>query len=56
MIRGALITEPWETSGLAPTISKSSVRERSGIGRTYGEPYRRELAAKRLDTSWEEAV
>jgi hypothetical protein len=56
LIRGAHITEPCETSGLAPTISSSSVRSRSGIGSRNGDPYSSELAAKRFETSWEEAV
>ena len=34
LIRGAVSTLPWETSGLAPTISRRSVRARSGIGTT----------------------
>ncbi len=54
--RGAVITLPWETSGLAPTISRKSVRARSGIGTMYGEPYRKRLAAKRFETSWLDAV
>jgi hypothetical protein len=56
LIRGADITLPWETSGLPPTIISRSVRARSGIGTTYGEPYRKALAANRLLTSCEDAV
>ncbi len=38
LTRGALSTLPWETSGLAPTTSRKSVRARSGIGTMNGEP------------------
>ena len=38
LTRGALSTLPWETSGLAPTMSRKSVRARSGIGTMKGEP------------------
>ena len=36
--RGAESTEPCETSGLAPSISRKRVRRRSGIGTTSGDP------------------
>ena len=54
--RGADSTEPCETSGLAPTINRKSVRLRSGIGTTRGDPYSIAEAAKRLFTSCEPAV
>ena len=54
-MRGADSTEPWETSGFAPSISSSFVRRRSGIGTISGEPYSSALAAKRLFTSCEPA-
>ena len=54
-MRGADSTEPWDTSGFAPTMNRNEVRRRSGIGMTSGEPYRSALAAKRLFTSCEPA-
>jgi hypothetical protein len=53
--RGALSTDPWETSGLAPTMKRNSVRSMSGMGITSGVPYISALAAKRLFTSCEPA-
>ena len=38
LIRGAVRTLPWETSGLAPTMNRKSVRSRSGIGTMNGAP------------------
>ncbi len=54
-MRGADSTEPCDTSGFAPSISRKRVRFRSGIGTTSGEPYSSALAAKRLFTSCEPA-
>ncbi|MCW3039927.1 MAG: hypothetical protein JWM31_1832 [Solirubrobacterales bacterium] len=56
LIRGAVSSDAWETHGFAPTISSRSTWSRSGIGTTAGEPYSSALAAKRLETSCEEAV
>ncbi len=54
--RGALITLPWLTSGLAPSMKSISQRAKSGIGSTNGEPYSSDEAANRFETSWLEAV
>jgi hypothetical protein len=47
-IRGACTALPWETSGLAPSISRKSVRGRSGNGSWVSAPYSSLLATKRL--------
>lgn len=42
-----------ETSGLAPSISRKSVRGRSGKGSWLMAPYSSRLATNRLLMSWE---
>ena len=38
LMRGAVRKLPWETTGLAPIITRRSVRVRSGIGTDVGTP------------------